>query len=130
MAALAIHSLSAFGRGVCEDSAVHTFLAVECHPATDDETGGPFVAIWALAFENSPDPSMRPFKEPITNEKREELIVRAIAGAKQLYDLFQNDYDAAAETFSPARAKVGRNDPCPCGSGKKYKRCCGHVTMH
>ena len=23
------------------------------------------------------------------------------------------------------RPKVGRNDPCPCGSGKKYKRCCG-----
>ncbi len=23
------------------------------------------------------------------------------------------------------RHKVGRNDPCPCGSGKKYKRCCG-----
>jgi SEC-C motif-containing protein len=22
-------------------------------------------------------------------------------------------------------ANVGRNDPCPCGSGKKYKRCCG-----
>jgi preprotein translocase subunit SecA len=22
-------------------------------------------------------------------------------------------------------AKIGRNDPCPCGSGKKYKRCCG-----
>lgn len=27
---------------------------------------------------------------------------------------------------APARAmvKVGRNDPCPCGSGKKYKKCC------
>ena len=25
----------------------------------------------------------------------------------------------------PAGKKVGRNDPCPCGSGKKYKRCCG-----
>jgi uncharacterized protein YecA (UPF0149 family) len=25
-------------------------------------------------------------------------------------------------------AKVGRNDPCPCGSGKKYKRCCGLTT--
>ena len=24
-----------------------------------------------------------------------------------------------------ARSKIGRNDPCPCGSGKKYKRCCG-----
>ncbi|WP_082364086.1 SEC-C metal-binding domain-containing protein [Rhodopseudomonas sp. AAP120] len=23
------------------------------------------------------------------------------------------------------RTKVGRNEPCPCGSGKKYKRCCG-----
>ena len=27
-----------------------------------------------------------------------------------------------------AEAKVGRNDPCPCGSGKKYKNCCGKVT--
>ena len=27
-----------------------------------------------------------------------------------------------------ASEKVGRNDPCPCGSGKKYKNCCGKVT--
>ncbi|MFD1787575.1 UPF0149 family protein [Sphingomonas floccifaciens] len=26
---------------------------------------------------------------------------------------------------APAPTKVGRNDPCPCGSGKKHKRCCG-----
>jgi len=25
----------------------------------------------------------------------------------------------------PIGPKVGRNDPCPCGSGKKYKKCCG-----
>ncbi|WP_367280582.1 SEC-C metal-binding domain-containing protein [uncultured Desulfovibrio sp.] len=24
-----------------------------------------------------------------------------------------------------AAPRVGRNDPCPCGSGKKYKKCCG-----
>jgi preprotein translocase subunit SecA len=24
--------------------------------------------------------------------------------------------------------KVGRNDPCPCGSGKKYKKCCGALV--
>ena len=24
-----------------------------------------------------------------------------------------------------AKTKIGRNDPCPCGSGKKYKDCCG-----
>ena len=23
------------------------------------------------------------------------------------------------------KEKIGRNDPCPCGSGKKYKKCCG-----
>ena len=23
------------------------------------------------------------------------------------------------------KVKIGRNDPCPCGSGKKYKKCCG-----
>ena len=28
------------------------------------------------------------------------------------------------EAVSTGSRKVGRNDPCPCGSGKKYKRCC------
>jgi len=38
------------------------------------------------------------------------------------------------EAGSPARAggpdgaKIGRNDPCPCGSGRKYKKCCGGKT--
>ncbi|MCD6365463.1 MAG: SEC-C domain-containing protein [Planctomycetes bacterium] len=26
---------------------------------------------------------------------------------------------------APADAPVGRNDPCPCGSGRKFKNCCG-----
>ena len=29
------------------------------------------------------------------------------------------------KTFVRDEAKVGRNDPCPCGSGKKFKKCCG-----
>ena len=36
--------------------------------------------------------------------------------------------DRPLRSDRPARsAKVGRNAPCPCGSGKKYKRCCGGV---
>lgn len=31
----------------------------------------------------------------------------------------------AAQTYRREGPKVGRNDPCPCGSGKKYKKCCG-----
>jgi len=28
-------------------------------------------------------------------------------------------------TFKREGRKIGRNEPCPCGSGKKYKKCCG-----
>lgn len=35
-----------------------------------------------------------------------------------------------ASAGSPSRAlKIGRNDPCPCGSGRKYKKCCGAVVQ-
>jgi len=30
-----------------------------------------------------------------------------------------------AQPYQKSGPKVGRNDPCPCGSGKKYKKCCG-----
>jgi uncharacterized protein len=32
---------------------------------------------------------------------------------------------AQRETAKALQAKVGRNEPCPCGSGKKFKKCCG-----
>jgi uncharacterized protein YecA (UPF0149 family) len=32
---------------------------------------------------------------------------------------------AAPKPTRRAQPKVGRNDPCPCGSGKKFKKCCG-----
>jgi preprotein translocase subunit SecA len=35
------------------------------------------------------------------------------------------DREPKAEPVRRAEAKIGRNDPCPCGSGKKYKNCCG-----
>jgi preprotein translocase subunit SecA len=49
------------------------------------------------------------------------------------------DYDAAlaaaaadppppAPPFVRAGGKTGRNDPCPCGSGKKYKHCHGRIS--
>jgi preprotein translocase subunit SecA len=36
----------------------------------------------------------------------------------------------AERVLAPVRSgpKVGRNDPCPCGSGKKYKACCGALS--
>ena len=36
-----------------------------------------------------------------------------------------NDSDDSLKKTPKKTTKVGRNDPCPCGSGKKYKQCCG-----
>jgi tetratricopeptide (TPR) repeat protein len=40
-----------------------------------------------------------------------------------IYD--EGQESAPEQPIRRAQPKVGRNDPCPCGSGKKYKRCCG-----
>jgi preprotein translocase subunit SecA len=49
---------------------------------------------------------------------------------RQQKDLQYQTGPAQAEAPKPVRAgaKVGRNDPCPCGSGKKYKKCHGAST--
>jgi len=38
---------------------------------------------------------------------------------------FYHDSSQPSQTVVRASPKVGRNDPCPCGSGKKFKKCCG-----
>lgn len=43
------------------------------------------------------------------------------------FDGYKNNRDdgiVKGETFTRTEPKTGRNDPCPCGSGKKYKKCC------
>jgi uncharacterized protein len=45
------------------------------------------------------------------------VIVQAI------YNFWRNKRSGGAA--KPAESKSGRNDPCPCGSGRKYKQCCG-----
>ena len=52
----------------------------------------------------------------VTEAKREEV-------AKPMFT--NKDDSLTAKPKQRTTAKVGRNDPCPCGSGKKYKNCCG-----
>jgi preprotein translocase subunit SecA len=52
----------------------------------------------------------------------------AAAQAQTAAQQAQAQAGASSEPVKPIRniaPKIGRNDPCPCGSGKKYKRCCG-----
>jgi uncharacterized protein len=99
----------------------------------DEERAGPFIPIWAHAYEHDEDPSMRPYDHPVSPELREELIVGVIASATQLFATFREDRRertaGRALPLSPAR-KRGRNDPCPWGSGKKLKACCAQLTFH
>ena len=39
--------------------------------------------------------------------------------------VYSHGGEAASQTVRRSNKKIGRNQPCPCGSGKKYKKCCG-----
>jgi len=45
-------------------------------------------------------------------------------GEPSIFDQYTaNPPEKTIPRFTPTK-KVGRNEPCPCGSGKKYKKCC------
>lgn len=98
----------------------------------DEDHGGCMVPMLALYHEQDEDPTMCP--DPIGPEQREKMIVHMVAGLVQAYRYFREHRQplASGPVFQTRQSsgKVGRNDPCPCGSGKKYKRCCGGVTIH
>src|SRR5437016_170863 len=60
--------------------------------------------------------SVDELEEAFQRRKRRELEEARMAGS--------GEYQPVQQVVRSG-AKVGRNDPCPCGSGKKYKKCCG-----
>jgi preprotein translocase subunit SecA len=82
-----------------------------------DEANEAPAAANGAAAEAVPDSSIEDFTRDIRRKKERELEQVRMAGggdgsASQVKQIIKGD-------------KVGRNDPCPCGSGKKYKKCCG-----
>ena len=80
------------------------------------------------------------------NKRATQEAYESIAGAVALlYDHFREQREAATQErmaqpgtagmlneavdMSQARFRAGRNEPCPCGSGKKFKKCCGATPM-
>jgi hypothetical protein len=68
-------------------------------------------------------------KMALRHQQMEDFM--ALSGARGNGSAFEpeapdGDYDpiAAPVTIRREEPKIGRNDPCPCGSGKKYKKCC------
>jgi len=83
-----------------------------------------------------------PFLDPLNRQTQyallrllEEHILPDAAYIKRLKQHYEMFKQAVAEAAMPVRNQnriegrcLGRNQPCPCGSGKKYKNCCGQMA--
>ena len=60
-------------------------------------------------------------------ETIDSMVVHTIfkAGLVKKEEIPNSKVQISDKSQNPNLKKVGRNDPCPCGSGKKYKKCCG-----
>lgn len=57
---------------------------------------------------------------------QEEMITRP-----DYVDRLMRHYDQVKQALlRPQPVRVGRNEPCPCGSGRKFKKCCGAANPH
>ena len=73
------------------------------------------------------------YEELIKNYKLDYLKNKIYSSATILFcsQSFSEIFDyitTPVEEKIPITEKVGRNEPCPCGSGKKYKNCCGKIS--
>jgi len=85
----------------------HRFLTTP-----DGEPGLNYLCVGYKMFFRHIDPYMRFMAGELAREKPPANVMRW----------------AAAEDARHMMSKTGRNDPCPCGSGRKYKHCCGSAA--
>jgi uncharacterized protein len=106
----------------------------------ENEEEGDLFAIALVAGEIDPEWP----KEPVTKQLEDDVLMSLAVGFARSYRYFAEarsenagavfadtledeglGEDYYPETYVRPEPKVGRNDACPCGSGKKFKRCCG-----
>jgi uncharacterized protein len=93
----------------------------------DESELGSIVPMALLAGEVDP----KWLAKKASAEKQEDLLMNVAAGLARCWRYFKADRLSAARSIRAAQTvrrsdpKVGRNEPCPCGSGRKYKQCCG-----
>jgi hypothetical protein len=75
---------------------------------------------WWSAFHREKEDD----EEAVVRDDSGDDFVDLAFGADSLFSRPRTDMDFP-QPICRTEPKVGRNEPCPCGSGKKYKRCCG-----
>jgi preprotein translocase subunit SecA len=79
-----------------------------------------------LVFRMKEESLRRLFHVKVQREEEPARIARTTPSAARRVNLSRGDISRAGVTTQRhSSKKVGRNEPCPCGSGKKYKKCCG-----
>jgi uncharacterized protein len=119
------HWAEGFRRAITSDPQWHALM-------DNPETSSHVIPV--VLFSTGYNPDQRHFQID-NNADLEALLVTMPYRLHQFWRDFNRQHND--ETFGPAypasyqepyqreAPKVGRNDPCPCGSGKKYKKCCG-----
>ncbi len=101
------------------DAAGDPWRALMEHPRGIDDV---------LALEALCEGESTSLGRPATDEECAAIAAR-LPQILQRIALFWDDPAAAYPKQMPVRVqRIGRNDACPCGSGKKYKKCCGQST--
>jgi len=67
----------------------------------------------------------QPPSEPTQRQVSADVPQSAVANFDAMLEHMGNKPKQATPQFKNDMRSIGRNDPCPCGSGKKYKKCCG-----
>jgi hypothetical protein len=104
----------------------------------DDEFRGDALFAYALSVPGETSPGrirslLNKVEEAVGGFKPDEEELAQVAldqrlilhGKKPVFSAEPDDGDEPPAEEPVEHTKVGRNDPCPCGSGKKYKKCCG-----
>ena len=84
-----------------------------------------------MTLTQEKDPELRPYLKPMSSEIRFQLLAKMTIGLTDIHRYFRDRRSGTIiperprQTVRRASPKVGRNEPCPCGSGKKFKVCCG-----
>lgn len=78
--------------------------------------------VYLLGAEEIEEEEMALVDDPV---KRHKLAVEMEAAIPHIHRFWQPHRKSAVQQVKHDAPKTGRNDPCPCGSGKKFKKCCG-----
>jgi uncharacterized protein len=90
----------------------------------DEDSGGMMLPVMTLDFETDEAPDLE--RLTITDDERKDLKTHMTVAILDIFQYFvpqrKQGVRVSIERNPP---KIGRNVSCPCGSGKKFKKCCG-----